>query len=144
MEKALHHTRARHPLNAEEVAWFLPHYSSGYFRDKVYAGLKNVGFELGFEKWLFNLPEKGNTGSASIYIMLDEFIRRRQTQKGEKILCLYPREWALFILFYVARGRLKWMKKTFPSTAAKFCRPEKSAVCHPQRPLCSRAEQRLG
>lgn len=90
VEKALHHTRTRHPLNAEEVAWFLPHYSSGYFRDKVYAGLKNAGFELGFEKWFTNLPEKGNTGSASIYIMLDEFIRSGRAQKGEKILCYIP------------------------------------------------------
>ena len=90
VEKALQHTRARHPLDAEEVAWFLPHYSSGYFRDKVYAGLKNAGFELGFEKWFTNLPEKGNTGSASIYIMLDEFIRSGRAQKGEKILCYIP------------------------------------------------------
>ena len=72
------------------MAWFLPHYSSGYFRDKVYAGLKNAGFELGFEKWFTNLPEKGNTGSASIYIMLDEFIRSGRAQKGEKILCYIP------------------------------------------------------
>lgn len=82
VEKALHRARARHPSNAEEVAWFLPHYSSGYFRDKVYVGLKNAGFELGFEKWFTNLPEKGNTGSASIYIMLDEFIRSGRAQKG--------------------------------------------------------------
>ena len=37
-----------------------------------------------------NLPEKGNTGSASIYIMLDEFIRSGRAQKGEKILCYIP------------------------------------------------------
>ncbi|MDO5639622.1 MAG: beta-ketoacyl-ACP synthase III [Neisseria sp.] len=90
VEKALQHALARHPLRPEEVRWFLPHYSSGYFRDKVYAGLQNIGFELGFDKWFTNLTEKGNTGSASIYIMLDEFIRSGRAVRGDKILCYIP------------------------------------------------------
>ncbi len=90
VEKALQHALARYDLQAHEVDYFLPHYSSGYFRDKVYAGLQNIGFEIPFEKWFTNLPSKGNTGSASIYIMLEEFARTHTLSHGQKILCYIP------------------------------------------------------
>ncbi|MBO7381107.1 MAG: hypothetical protein J6U05_05510, partial [Neisseriaceae bacterium] len=77
-------------LKPDEVDYFLPHYSSQFFRQKVYDGLKNIGFEIPFEKWFTNLPSKGNTGSASIYIMLDEFLKTHSLRAGEKILCYIP------------------------------------------------------
>ena len=74
----------------DEIDWFLPHYSSGYFRDKVYAGMKKAGCEIPQEKWFTNLAYKGNTGSASIYIILEELFNAGKFQKGEKILCYVP------------------------------------------------------
>lgn len=74
----------------EEIDWFLPHYSSGYFRDKVYEGMKLASCDIDQSKWFTNLPYKGNTGSASIYIMLEELFNSDKFKKGEKILCYIP------------------------------------------------------
>lgn len=90
LEKALQRSIARHGLRAEEVDYFLPHYSSAYFRGKIATGLANIGFEIPDHKWFTNLAVKGNTGSASIYIMLDELVRTRALRTGQKILCYVP------------------------------------------------------
>ncbi len=77
-------------LKPEEISYFLPHYSSGYFRDKVYEGMKEAGCDIPQEQWFTNLSTKGNTGSASIYIMLEELFHSGRLQKGEKLLCYIP------------------------------------------------------
>ena len=77
-------------FNPEEIDWFLPHYSSGFFRDEVYEKMKKAGCDIPQEKWFTNLPYKGNTGSASIYIMLEELFNGGMAQKGQKILCYIP------------------------------------------------------
>lgn len=77
-------------LKEEEISYFLPHYSSTFFRDKVYEGMKRGGLEIPFEKWFTNLTKCGNTGSASIYIMLEELFNSNKLSKGEKILCYIP------------------------------------------------------
>lgn len=92
VEKPLAQIAAKHGLKAADIAWLLPHYSSGFFRDKLAAGLENIGFPIAQEKWFTNLAEKGNTGSASIYIMLEEFMRTRADalQQGDLVLCYVP------------------------------------------------------
>lgn len=77
-------------LVEKEIDYFLPHYSSHFFRDKLYAGMVEAGLEIPYEKWFTNLPYCGNTGSASIYIMLEELFHSKRLQKGEKILCYVP------------------------------------------------------
>jgi len=77
-------------LTPEEVTWFLPHYSSTYFRDEVYESLKKANFEIPIEKWFTNLTRCGNTGSASIYIMLEELFHSGKLNKADKILCYVP------------------------------------------------------
>ncbi len=97
-EKIIHYTVTK-PLRtlakqgivaADSIDWFLPHYSSGYFRDKVYDGMVEAGCEIPQEKWFTNLSSKGNTGSASIYIMLDELFHSGKLHKGETLLCYIP------------------------------------------------------
>ena len=90
VEKPLAQIMAKRSLKAEDIDWFLPHYSSGFFRDKVAAGLANAGLPIPQEKWFTNLAEKGNTGSASIYIILEEFMRRFPIERGQKVLCYIP------------------------------------------------------
>lgn len=41
-------------------------------------------------KWFSNLKTRGNTGSASIFIMLDEFLRTKNPKVGDRILCFIP------------------------------------------------------
>jgi len=80
----------KHNLNASSYTYFLPHHSSMYFRDKLYQGLIEADFEIPYEKWFTNLVTHGNTGSASIYIMLEELFNSKKLNKGEKILCYIP------------------------------------------------------
>lgn len=90
VERILDELRQQYPIQASDIDWFVPHYSSHYFRDKVDQGMKNVDFAIPQNKWFTNLYQKGNTGSASIYIMLEELFRSGKLQDGEKILCYIP------------------------------------------------------
>ena len=77
-------------VNPDEIDWFLPHYSSDFFRDKVDAGMHLAGCEIHQDKWFSNLSTKGNTGSASIYIILEELFHSGRLQKGQRLLCYVP------------------------------------------------------
>lgn len=77
-------------LDADSVTWFLPHYSSMYFRDKVAAGMERAGFVIPQERWFTNLTSKGNTGSASVYIMLEELFHSGKLKAGDTVLCYVP------------------------------------------------------
>ena len=88
--KPLQEMLAKDMFKPEEIDWFLPHYSSGFFRDKVHAGLIKAGCDISQDKWFTNLSYKGNTGSASIYLMVEELFNNGKFQKGEKVLCYVP------------------------------------------------------
>lgn len=77
-------------FNPDEIDWFLPHYSSEYFKDKLYDGMKEVNCDIPQSKWFTNLCSKGNTGSASIYVILEELFNSGRLKKGEKLLCYIP------------------------------------------------------
>ena len=81
---------AKHGLAAQRIDWFLPHYSSNYFAEPVAAGVVAAGLDIPRERWFTNLTEKGNTGSASPYIMLDELFRSGRIKKGHKLLMFIP------------------------------------------------------
>ncbi len=81
---------AKHDLGAEDISWFLPHYSSDYFRIRLADAFKDLGFDIDMGRWFTNLSSKGNTGSASIYIMLEELLHSGKLLKGETILCMIP------------------------------------------------------
>jgi len=77
-------------FNPDDIDWFVPHYSSGFFREEVYKKMQKAGCDIPQEKWFTNLSSKGNTGSASIYIMLEELFNEGMLTHGEKILCYIP------------------------------------------------------
>jgi 3-oxoacyl-[acyl-carrier-protein] synthase-3 len=52
--------------------------------------MEKIGFALPYERWFTNLADKGNTGSASIYIILEELFHSGRIQKGQKLLCFIP------------------------------------------------------
>uniref|UniRef100_A0A450SN04 3-oxoacyl-[acyl-carrier-protein] synthase-3 n=1 Tax=Candidatus Kentrum sp. DK TaxID=2126562 RepID=A0A450SN04_9GAMM len=81
--------KKRH-MAVNEIDFFLPHYSSHYFRSKTKESLKKAGLDIPYEKWFTNLYSKGNTGAASIYIMLDELYHSGKLESGQKILCGVP------------------------------------------------------
>ena len=81
---------AKRGLKAEDVDVFVAHYSSDYFRLPIYEGLRDIGFHIPLVKWFTNLPDKGNTGSASVYIILEELLRSDRIKPGDKVLCYVP------------------------------------------------------
>jgi 3-oxoacyl-[acyl-carrier-protein] synthase-3 len=77
-------------LRSADIDWFLPHLSSNYFVEPVSRCLEAMGFAIPRERWFSNLARKGNTGSASPYIMLDELFRSGRIQPGQKLLMFVP------------------------------------------------------
>jgi 3-oxoacyl-[acyl-carrier-protein] synthase-3 len=52
--------------------------------------MEKIGLALSYDRWFTNLADKGNTGSASIYIILEELFHSGRIQKGQKLLCFIP------------------------------------------------------
>jgi len=90
MGMALSTVIKKHGLRADSFDWFLPHYSSAYFRPKFYDEMKKIGFEIPYSRWFSNLAEKGNTGSAAIFIILEEIFHSGRLEPGRKLLCFIP------------------------------------------------------
>ena len=87
---AMTRIREKHGVQPQDYDWFLPHYSSQYFRDQVYDRMQRAGMEIPSERWFTNLSTKGNTGSASIYIMLSDLFNSGDLKRGQRILCYIP------------------------------------------------------
>ncbi|MEL0602809.1 beta-ketoacyl-ACP synthase III [Pseudoalteromonas undina] len=90
VEDALSKIVQKRGIKASDYDFFLPHYSSGYFRERLFDGLCNIDFQIPYDKWFTNLTKKGNTGSASIFIMLDELFKSGQLADGQTLLCYVP------------------------------------------------------
>lgn len=92
--------RRRRGLVPGAIDWFLPHYSSAYFRQEVHDRFAAIDFPIPFDRWFTNLPTKGNTGSASMYVMLEELVSSGRLLDGQRVLCFVP-ESARFSAAYV-------------------------------------------
>ncbi len=90
MARALPEIAGKRGIRPADINWYLPHYSSAYFRDKFYQGMKESGFEIPYEKWFTNLAEVGNIGSASIYLLMEGLLKSGRLQGGDKVLCFIP------------------------------------------------------
>ncbi|MEJ2156687.1 MAG: beta-ketoacyl-ACP synthase III [Desulfobacteraceae bacterium] len=90
MKWALASSIEKHRLSADQFNWYLPHYSSDYFRERSYRGMQEIGFDIGFDRWFTNLATMGNTGSASIFIILAELMHSGKLSAGDRLLCFIP------------------------------------------------------
>ncbi|HDO29860.1 MAG TPA: hypothetical protein ENG79_02225, partial [Desulfobacteraceae bacterium] len=52
--------------------------------------LQEINFAIPQDRWFTNLGRKGNTGSASFYIMLEELFSSGKLRRGERILGMIP------------------------------------------------------
>jgi 3-oxoacyl-[acyl-carrier-protein] synthase-3 len=77
-------------VKTEGIDWLCCHYSSEFFRQPIKDLLMKGGAVIPDEKWFSNLTSKGNTGSASIYIMLEELMYSGKLKEGDTILCMVP------------------------------------------------------
>ncbi|GAA0193762.1 beta-ketoacyl-ACP synthase III [Fulvivirga kasyanovii] len=77
-------------LSTEEIDWLCCHYSSEFFKQPIKDLMAKGGALIPDEKWFSNLTTKGNTGSASIFIMLEELMFSGKLKAGDSILCMVP------------------------------------------------------
>ena len=77
-------------IDPARVNHFLCHYSSARFIPVVEDLMDKAGLAIPRERWWSNLAWRGNTGAASIFIMLAEFLQTRSLAPGEQILCFVP------------------------------------------------------
>ncbi|MBK1735664.1 hypothetical protein CKO15_10285 [Halorhodospira abdelmalekii] len=80
----------RRGIDPETIGWFLPHYSSEWFRDKVSAEMTRREWLVPQQRWFTNLHTRGNTGSAALYLMLEELIHSDRLRPGQRLLCFVP------------------------------------------------------
>lgn len=73
-----------------EVDYVCSHYSAHSLREEAVSVLSKADALIDEKKWFSNLYTKGNTGTASIFIMLEELCRTVKLKKGQKILCHVP------------------------------------------------------
>lgn len=74
----------------EDIDHLLVHYSSEYFRSDIVRLMSEAGLMIPEEKWFTNLRTKGNTGAASIFIMLEEAFNDGRFSPGDRILLMVP------------------------------------------------------
>jgi 3-oxoacyl-[acyl-carrier-protein] synthase III len=77
-------------INPKKIDWLCCHYSSEIFVQPIRDLLAKGGVVIDDSKWFSNLQTKGNTGSASIFIMVDELFKSGKLQDGDTILCMVP------------------------------------------------------
>jgi len=66
------------------------HYSTNVFRDLAFEGLRRRIPTLDTDRWYSNLETRGNTGSASIFIALEEAWHEGRFAPGETVLLAVP------------------------------------------------------
>ena len=90
VDRTLTRVIAKHGLTPDSIDLFLPHYSSDFFRQPLHDRMAAIGFAIDQNRWFTNLAAKGNTGSASIYIIMEELFHSGRLKKGDRLLCMIP------------------------------------------------------
>ncbi len=133
-------------IQTQDVDYFLCHYSSERFSDVVKTLLDKAGLTIPPEKWFSNLKTRGNTGAASIFIMMDEFLKTHDLKAGQKILCFVPESGRFtisFMLFEVVKdGKTNEVKVSSPKsrTPVESLLLELGAIWHNYRSSVFRSE----
>lgn len=68
----------------------LPHLSSFFFRRKMEKVMQEFTSSCAPVPYWTNLATAGNTGAASIYVMLDEYLRTQPVEHGDRLMLFIP------------------------------------------------------
>jgi len=77
-------------LDPKQIDWWVTHYSSHIFRDQAYELFCRGGLRIPLDRVFTNLYTKGNVGSASPYLMIEELLYSGQLEPGQKIFSIVP------------------------------------------------------
>jgi 3-oxoacyl-[acyl-carrier-protein] synthase-3 len=86
-------------VDPASIDHFLCHYSSERFAPVVDELMQKAGLSIPRERWYSNLVTRGNTGAASIFVMLDEFLATHTLVPGQRILCFVPESGRFTVAF---------------------------------------------
>lgn len=103
-EVAVHEYSAlvkRELIHPDKVDHFLCHYSSERLGEQTDEIMQKAGLAIERNKWFSNLVNRGNTGSASIFIMLADLWQNRKLKPGEKIFCFVPESGRFTVSFFL-------------------------------------------
>ena len=88
-KKAVEGALCAHEERLEDYTMVLPHMSSYYFERSVKKIMAELSPKREVPYWT-NLRTAGNTGAASIYIMLDEYLKTKPVKSGDRLLLFVP------------------------------------------------------
>ncbi|MBX9709242.1 MAG: 3-oxoacyl-ACP synthase, partial [Caulobacteraceae bacterium] len=74
----------------DQVDHLLCHYSARSLREEIVGLLESTAAMIPEEKWFSNLATVGNIGAASIWVMLDAFLKSGRAKRGERALLIVP------------------------------------------------------
>ncbi|MDI9853711.1 iron-containing redox enzyme family protein [Comamonas sp. 17RB] len=108
---------------------FLCHYSSERFIPVVDELLEKAQLGIPRERWWSNLAWRGNTGAASIFIMLSEFLQQQgaRLKAGDTVLCFIPESGRFTAGFMLWEVEADTPVQAAPETAL----PRKTATAEP-------------
>ncbi|MGB4812590.1 MAG: iron-containing redox enzyme family protein [Methylophilaceae bacterium] len=90
-------------VDPQKISHFLCHYSSERFKPMIAKLMEEAGIAIAAEKWFSNLTSKGNTGSASIFIMLDELLKTKSSslKVGDQIFGFVPESGRFSVAYFL-------------------------------------------
>jgi 3-oxoacyl-[acyl-carrier-protein] synthase-3 len=128
-------------LDPARVDHFLCHYSSEKFIPVVDGLMHKAGLAIPRERWYSNLAWRGNTGAASILIMLAEFLHTKALNAGEQIFCYVPesgRFMAAYMLLEVETAGTTAPSPAFaPAVQGAVADAEPGAIAPPHDPAAA-------
>ena len=86
-------------IEPDSIDHLLVHYSSEYFRPDIVRLMGEAGLMIPEHKWFTNLRSKGNTGAASIFVMLEEAFRLGRFSPGDRLLLMVPESGRFSVAF---------------------------------------------
>ncbi len=118
-------------LTPGRVDHFLCHYSSERFRPVVDDLMRKAELAIEPARWWNNLATRGNTGAASLFVMLADFLRTRALADGEQVFCFVPesgRFSVAYALFEVERPGARPARQRAGAGTAEPAPPTASAA----------------
>lgn len=88
-------------VKPSEVDVFLCHYSSEALGKTCEAMMESAGLGIAREKWFSNLQTCGNTGAASIFIMLSEWLTTKNPKVGQKLFAFVPESGRFTVSYFM-------------------------------------------
>jgi 3-oxoacyl-[acyl-carrier-protein] synthase-3 len=124
-------------VDPQRVDHFLCHYSSERFRPVVDELMHAAQLAIPQQRWWTNLHTRGNTGAASLFVMLSEFVRTRELKDGEQIFCFVPesgRFTVAYALFEVERPGARPVRAVTTASSAPAPDSDVPPIAAPHEP----------